>query len=414
MKCCFSGLSWSKLSAGWPLFLFSVGTLLYPAYLAGAKSMTDNQTTGAQSAKISGTSSESDIVYIGTYTGKGSEGIYRYRLNRATAKLEPDGLVAKISNPSFVAVSPDGKYLYCCNEVSDFQGRRSGAATSFAIDRPSGDLKQLDQAPSGGVGPCYVSVTPDGRAVLLANYTSGSVSLLPVNPADGSIEPPSTVAQHTGKSVVKKRQDAPHAHCFLSDATGTYALAVDLGIDQILAYRLEPDSSGFDKDTPVVARTAPGAGPRHVAFHPNQKFVFVSNELNNTATAWKWDEDSGKLTEIESVSTLPPDFEGESYPAEILVHPNGQYIYLSNRGHNSVVTFKVDEASGRLTTVGFAPTRGDHPRGMELSPDGAFLLVANQNSDSLVVYRINQESGMPEFASEHKGISRPTSFVFLP
>lgn len=393
------------------MLLYSTGLLLFTAQLAEGKPMNDAQTTSVQNA---GTTTGSDIVYIGTYTGRGSEGIYRYRLNRTTAELEPDGLAAKISSPSFLAISPDGKYLYCCNEVQDFQGKRSGAATSFGIQRPSGDLNQLDQAPSGGTGPCYVSVTPDGRAVLLANYTSGSVSLLPVNPADGSIAPPSTVAQHTGKSVVEKRQAAPHAHCFLPDPTGTYALAVDLGIDQILAYRLAPGSSGFEKDAPVIAKTAPGAGPRHVAFHPGNQFVFASNELDSTATSWKWDVSSGKLTEIDTTTTLPADFNGKNTPAEILAHPNGQFVYLSNRGHNSVITYKVDQESGRLTTVGFAPTRGDHPRGMELSPDGAFLLVANQNSDSLVVYRINQETGMPEFASEHKGISRPTSFVFLP
>ncbi len=357
-------------------------------------------------------STTSTLLYIGTYTGKGSEGIYRFRLDNATAKLHPEGLAAKVSNPSFLALAPDQKHLYCINEIENFHEKRSGAATSFSVDHGSGELKQIDQAVSGGTGGCYISVTPDGKAVLVANYGSGSVALLPIS-GIGGLEEPTSVAQHEGSSVVAKRQSAPHAHCIRPDPSGRFAVAVDLGIDQIIAYRLATDSQTMDTSAPIVNKTTAGAGPRHIAFHPNGKLAFVSNELNSTITAYEWSSENGTLTEIVSTSTLPANFDQANYPAEVLVHPSGRFVYLSNRGHNSVAVFEVDPETGEMTTAGHEPTRGDHPRGMSLSPSGEFLIVANQDTGSLVVYRINQDTGMPEFADQYEGINRPTGIQFL-
>jgi len=357
------------------------------------------------------TNAPSTIVYIGTYTGKGSEGIYRFSLDNAKAELTSEGLAAKIANPSFLAFSPDQKYLYCINEISDFRGKKSGGATSFAVDRNATELRQLDQAPSGGVGPCYISAMPDSSGVLVANYGSGDVSMIPTMPNGELEQAPAAVAHHEGKSVVPKRQEAPHAHCIMPDPTGQWALAVDLGIDQVIAYKLAKGT--MDTSSPVVNKTHAGAGPRHIAFHPNGKWAYVSNELDSTITAWTWDADSGRLSEIESTTTLPADFTADNYPAEVLVHPSGKFAYLSNRGHNSVAVFGIDLASGKVTLTSTEPTRGDHPRGMTLSPDGKILIAANQNTDSLSVYRINPATGHPEFASEYKGISRPTCIVFL-
>lgn len=362
------------------------------------------------------TATKGDVVYVGTYTGKGSEGIYRFRLDREAGALKPEGLAAKIANPSFLAVSPNRKFLVCCNEISDFHGKRQGAGTSFAVDAATGELRQVSQSPSGGAGTCYVSVTPDGRAVLLANYGSGSAAAVAFDSETGEMTPPPAVGQHSGRSVVPKRQEAPHAHCFLapgekSQAAG-WAFAVDLGIDEIRAYRLD-GQGGMDTSSPVITKTDPGAGPRHIAFHPGGEWAYVSNELSNTITAWRLGAE-GKMTPVETVGTLPGDFTGAvNTTAEVLVRPDGKYVYLSNRGHNSVAVFKVNDDTGGLSVVGHVPTRGDHPRGMALSPDGKFLLVANQNSDSLVVYRVEEESGMPVFASEFTGINRPTGFVFL-
>jgi 6-phosphogluconolactonase len=382
--------------------LLAAALLLSPIYLQAAE-MTDDKPA----------SSSQTTIYVGTYTGKGSDGIYRFTLDRSTAQLKPEGLAAPIANPSFLALSPDQKYLLCCNEISDFHGKKQGAGTSFHIDSVTHNLTQISQAASGGAGPCYVSVSPEENAVLLANYGSGSVALVPFDAKSGQLTDAPVVAQHEGGSgVVAKRQDAPHAHCFRTGPAGKFAFAVDLGLDQIIAYPVTGPGT-FNTSAPLINQTDPGAGPRHIAFHPNGKYAYSSNELNNTVTAWTLDSETGKLHKIESVGTLPDGFSGTNYPAEVLVHPNGKYVYLSNRGHNSVAVFRVDETTGKLTAAGHEPTRGDHPRGMSLSPEGDFLLVANQDSDSLVAYRVNAETGLPEFASEYKGINRPTDFEFL-
>lgn len=357
-----------------------------------------------------------DVVFVGTYTGKGSDGIYRFRLDREAGELKPEGLAAKIANPSFLAVSPNRKFLICCNEISDFRGMWQGAGTSFAVDGATGELRQVSQSEAGGGGTCYASVTPDGRAVLLANYGSGSAAAVAFDSETGEMTPPPAVGQHTGRSVHPKRQEAPHAHCFLApggkNVAAGWAFAVDLGTDEIRAYRLD-GRGGMDTSSPVITKTDPGAGPRHIAFHPGGEWAYVSNELSNTITAWRLGAD-GKMTALETVGTLPGDFTGtDNTTAEVLVRPDGKYVYLSNRGHNSVAVFQVNEKTGGLSVVGFEPTRGDHPRGMALSPDGKFLVVANQNSDSLVVYRVDEESGMPVFASEFRGINRPTGFGFF-
>jgi 6-phosphogluconolactonase len=363
--------------------------------------------------KSAGNPGTTSTVYVGTFTGKGSDGIYKFTLDRNTASLKAEGLAAKIANPSFLALAPGGKYLLCCNEISDFHGKKQGAGTSFRVDVATGNLTQISQAASGGAGPCHVSVSPDGAAVLLANYGSGSVAMVPFNADNGELKDEPTVAQHEGGSgVVPKRQSGPHAHCFFTAPDGKFAFAVDLGLDQIIAYPVT-GAAAMDTSAPVVNKTDPGAGPRHIAFHPNGRFAYSSNELNSTITAWEMQAGSGELRKIESVGTLPEGFTDTNYPAEVIVHPTGKFVYLSNRGHNSVAVFRVDENSGKLTAAGHEPTRGDHPRGMSLSPEGDFLLVANQDSDTLVVYRVSPESGMPEFASEYAGINRPTDFEFL-
>ncbi len=356
----------------------------------------------------------STIVYVGTYTGEGSEGIYRFRLNHSDGKLHLEGLAAEVPNPSFLALSPDHRFLYCINEMSELDGKKSGGATSFAIDRETLALTQLDQVPSGGLGPCYVSATADGNAVLTANYGSGSVALLPAMD-DGGLGDPLSVAQHQGSSVDPKRQGEPHAHCILPDPSGRYAVAVDLGTDEVIAYRLSSESGQMDTSSPVVNKVHPGAGPRHIAFHPNGKMAYTANELDSTVTTFEWSPEHGQLKEVESTATLPADVKVDerNYPSEILVHPNGQFVYVGNRGHNSVAVFKVDQESGKLTLTGTESTRGEYPRGMSIDANGDFMIVGNQNTANLVSYKIDKSTGMPKFASEHKGMDRPVGIVFL-
>ena len=355
---------------------------------------------------------ESTNVYIGTYTGKGSEGIYRFRLHHASGELTSETLAAKIKNPSWLTLSPDKRFLYCINEISDYHGQKSGAATSFSIDPKSLDLIQLDDKRSGGTGPCYASVTTDGNALLVANYGSGSIALLPAASV-GGLEEPVSVVQHEGSSIVPKRQDGPHAHCIRPDPFGRYAVAVDLGIDEIISYRIAPDTGELETSAPVINKTDKGAGPRHIAFYPNGKTAYVSNELNSTLTSWNWDAETGELKIVQSISTIPADFKGENYPAEVLVSPDGKSVYLTNRGHNSIAVFRTLDNPAKLELVGFEPTHGHNPRGMAIDPTGRFLIVANQDSDNLVVFRISSSTGVPEFASEYKGINRPVAIVYF-
>ena len=353
----------------------------------------------------------STLVYVGTYTGGGSEGIYRFLLDETKAELHADGLAVKSAHPSFLALSPDEKVIFACNEVLNASGKKTGGVAGFRLDKASGSLELIGEGESGGQGTCYVSAAPDGSGALVANYGSGDVSFVPVDATCKPAAQPSAVGHHEGSSVVEKRQDAPHAHYIKPDPAGRWALAVDLGTDEIISYKLSRGT--MDTSSPVVNKTPAGAGPRHLAFHPNQKFAYVANELDSTITAYGWDVEAGKLTEIESISTLPEGVDVTNYPAEVLVHPSGQYVYLSNRGHNSVAVFSVDEASGKLKLIGTEPTRGDHPRGMALHPKGHILLVANQTDGNLVVYRVNSETGLPEFASEWKSLDKPAAFLFV-
>lgn len=355
------------------------------------------------------------VVYVGTYTNKGSKGIYRFELDRNDGMLTRQGLAAEVVNPSFLALAPNRRFLYCVSEVADADGRRSGAVSSLAINEKTYDLTLLDTEPSGGQGPCHLSVTADGNAVLVANYGSGSVALLPASDDDGGLGEPVSVGQHEGSSVNEKRQDGPHAHCILPDPSGRFAVAVDLGTDEIIAYRLSAESAQMDTSSTVVNRANPGSGPRHIAFHPNGRFAYTSGELDSTISAWQWSSTEGRLTHIQSVSSLPDDYAdaASNTPAEILVSPDGRFVYMTNRGHNSIVVHRIDEETGQLELVGYVPTNGDHPRGMRLDPQGEFLIVANQDSDSLMVYRIDPETGLPEKVSEFQDISRPTHMIFL-
>lgn len=382
------------------------------ASMLGATHLYAQSESQAMSTASSSSSKAPLVLYVGTYTGKGSEGIYPFQLDRASGKLTAGDAVTSITNPSFLAISADHKYLYCCNEIGDFNGQKSGAATSFKIDPATHALTQLDQSTSGGEGPCYISVTPGGDAVLLANYGSGDVALVPTLP-DGALQPkPASVAHHTGSSIVPKRQDAPHAHCIQPDPSGKWAVAVDLGIDQIIAYKLAGDS--MDTSSPVINKTHPGAGPRHIAFHPGGKFAYVSNELDSTISAYSWDSASGRLSEIQSTTTVPANYSGPTnYPGEVLIHPNGRYVYLSNRGHDSVAVLSIDPNSGQLTMIADEPTRGEFPRGMTLSPGGDFLVAANQNSNSITVYRVDPATGKLNFTSQHTGINQPAGLVIL-
>ncbi len=335
-------------------------------------------------------------VYVGTYTSPttGSKGIYLVDLDTRSGELTDRGLVAaEVKSPSFLAVHPSRRFLYAVSELNEFQGQKAGAVSAFAIDAQTGKLTLLNQQPSGGQGPCYVTVDPTGKCVLTANYTTGTVAALPID-EEGRLGQPTAVAHHTGSGPNAKRQQGPHAHSINLDPAGRFAFAPDLGVDKVFIYRFAGGDRWLLATDPPATQIAPGSGPRHFAFHPTGRFAYVINELNSTITAFSYDADRGLLEELQTIPTLPKDFVGRNFPADIHVHPTGKFLYGSNRGHDSIAVFTVDELTGRLTAVGYASTRGKNPRNFAIDPSGRWLLAANQDSNTVVVFRIDAQRGL--------------------
>jgi 6-phosphogluconolactonase len=352
------------------------------------------------------------LVYFGTYTGAKSKGIYASRMSD-DGKLSTPELVAETANPTYLALYPNGKFLYSIGEVSKFGGKKSGSVSAFAIDPKDGKLTALNQQSSGGDGPCHIALDTKGQCVLVANYGGGSVEALPVN-KDGSLGEPGTFVQHKGASVNKSRQERPHGHCILVDPSQKFALACDLGLDQVLIYKLDAKKATLTPNDPAFAAVAPGSGPRHLAFHPNGKFAYVINEMLCTMTAFSWDSKRGELKEIHTASTLPGELQKGYSTAEVYVHPNGKFVYGSNRGHDSIVVFACDEKTGKLTLVEHQPTQGKTPRHFGITPNGKFLLAENQGSDSVVVFRIDQNSGKLTATGDKIEVGAPVCAVFVP
>jgi len=332
------------------------------------------------------------LVYIGTYTGPASKGIYAYRFDASTGQATSLGLVGETVNPSFLAIDPSRRFLYAANEVSDYQGKKSGAVSAFAIDRKSGKLTFLNELPSGGAGPCYVSLDKTGKHVVVANYDSGSVAVFPVL-AGGKIGEPSSVIQHTGHGPDPKRQEGPHAHQIDTSPDNRFALAADLGLDEVLVYRFDAAKGTLAANDPPFAKVAPGAGPRHFVFHPNAKFLYVIDEVASTVTAFSYDAASGTLQLLTAVSTLPEGFKGSNDTAEIKVSPDSKFLYGSNRGHDSIATFSLDSSTGTPTFVETVSTGGKTPRNFEIAPGGDYVFAANQESNNVVVFKVDKTTG---------------------
>ncbi|MFM1769774.1 MAG: 6-phosphogluconolactonase [Verrucomicrobiota bacterium] len=354
------------------------------------------------------------LVYFGTYTGKSSKGIYASRLEAATGRLTPPELVAETRSPSFLALAPNGKSLYAVSEISTFEGKPAGAVSAFRIERPTGTLTALNQVSSGGGAPCHLTVDASGRTVLVANYSGGSVAALAVR-EDGSLAPGSVV-QHTGSSVNKSRQQGPHGHYISPDPANRFALACDLGLDQVLVYQLDAAKAGLTPHTPPHATLPPGSGPRHLAFRPDGRFAYVINEMTCTMTTFGYDADRGVLQRRDTLSTLPA---GESVKpsfstAEVEVHPSGKFLYGSNRGHDTIAVFAINPADGSLRLVEHVGTRGRTPRSFGIDPTGRWLLAANQSSDTVVVFRIDPDTGKLTPTGQEITVGAPVCVKFLP
>lgn len=354
-------------------------------------------------------------VYIGTYSGKVSKGIYRSELDLATGKLSPPVLAAEVTSPSFLAIAPNQKFLYSVGEISDFGGKKAGAVNALAIDAATGDLKLLNQQSSVGAGPCHLVVDREGKNVLVANYGGGSAAVLPIR-ADGSLGEASSFQQHVGSSTDKGRQESPHAHSINVDAKNRFAFVADLGLDKVLVYRLDSAKGTITPNDPPAAKVDVGSGPRHFAFHPQGKFAYVINEMLLTVTAFQYDADKGMLTPQQTITTLPAgvtDHKGMS-TAEVVAHPNGKFLYGSNRGHHSIAIFAIDPVTGKLTAVGHQGQGIKTPRNFNIDPTGHFLLVANQDGDSVTVFRIDQTTGKLEPTGSTIEVATPVCVKFLP
>lgn len=351
-------------------------------------------------------------VYIGTYTRGDSKGIYLLDLDLKTGKLTSRGLAAETVNPSFLALHPGGDYLYAVNEVSQFDGKKSGGVTAFRIDKESGKLELLNQQPSLGGAPCHLVVDKAGKNVLVANYSGGNVACLPIDDA-GKLEKASSFIQHEGSSVDPGRQKSPHAHSINLDAANRFAFAADLGLDKVLIYRFDSDEGKLSVNDPAFAKLKEGSGPRHFAFHPGGRFAYVINEMKLTVTAFSYDPRGGELTELQTISTLPGKIERGFSTAEVQVHPSGKFLYGSNRGHDSIAVFTIDQKTGKLTAVEHEPTGGRIPRNFGIDPTGQFLLAANQSTNDIFVFRIDQETGALSPTGNKIAVPSPVCIKFV-
>jgi 6-phosphogluconolactonase len=373
---------------------------------------------GAENAdRESATAGGDLLVYAGTYTGTKSKGIYVFRLDSATGKATPPQLAVETRNPSFLALHPGRKFLYA---VSEAGGPAGGRVSGFSIDEKSGRLAFLNQESSMGEGPCYLVVDRTGKNVLVANYGSGGVAVLPIG-GDGRLGPASCHVSYQGSSVHPDRQKAPHAHSVNLDPGNRFAVVADLGIDRLLVCPFEPERGNLVfKDPPgdgaggARVPLKPGAGPRHFAFHPGGRFAYVINEINCTVTAFSYDGERGELKEVQSITTLPGKLEGGYSTAEVQVHPSGKFLYGSNRGHDSIAVFAIDREKGTLTPVEHQPTGGKTPRNFGIDPAGKYLLAANQGSDTIVVFRIDPDRGSLKATGEVIEVPSPVCVKFLP
>jgi 6-phosphogluconolactonase len=379
------------------LLLF-LAALLSPTALAAGAPHTERGTSGGKY-----------IAYVGTYTGPQSKGVYAFRFDASTGALTSLGLMAESTNPSFLALDPSGRFLYAANETSNYEGQKSGGVSAFTIDRQTGKLAFLNEVPSGGAGPCYVTLDKTGRYVLVANYDGGSVAVFPVG-SDGRLGAASAFVQHTGHGVNPQRQEGPHAHAIELSPDNRFAIAADLGLDELLVYRFDPSHGTLTPNNPPFAKVEPGAGPRHLAFHPNGKFLYVINEMQSSVTAFSYD--AGALHNLGTASTLPKEFKGNNDAAEIAVHPTGRFLYGSNRGDDSIAVFSIDPVAGTLTPVEYASTRGKTPRNFAIDPTGAYLLAANQDSNSIVAFRIDARTGRLTPTGQVLEFPSPVCIVF--
>jgi len=351
------------------------------------------------------------LAFVGTYTDHGSKGIYAYRFDSSSGKLTALGLAAESANPSFLAADSTGKFLYAVNELQSYNGQPTGAVSAFAINSETGKLSLQNQVSSRGEDPAHIVLDKTGKYALVANYTTGSVAVFPLL-KDGRLGNTSSFVQHKGSSADPERQAGPHAHAIALSPDNRFAVVADLGLDQLLVYRFDAEK-GTLADAPQIMRTAPAAGPRHLVFGRDGKFLYVLNEMQSSVVTYSYDTPSGALHEVQHVSALTRPFKASDTAAEIEVHPSGKFLFASNRGDDSIAVFAIDPHTGMLTRVETYPTGGKTPRHFAIDPSGAWLLAENQDSNDIVVFSIDQQTGHLTQTGQTTEVPSPVCVKFV-
>ena len=330
------------------------------------------------------------LVFISSFTGGDKGGIQAYRLNLDSGELKPAQRTGDNPNPFFLALSSNNKFLYAIH-AKNFGGKENEEVAAYEIVNRDGQLKRLNRQSAMGTAACYLDVDATGKAVVVANYTTGNVASLSVK-ADGSLGEVVSTIQHSGTGADPARQKGPHAHCIVVSPDNKFAYSADLGLDQILIYKLDPATAKLTANQPAFAKTPVAAGPRHLTFHPNGKHVYVINELSNSVTVFDYNAETGALVETQTISTLPKDFDGKSYCADLKITPDGKFLYGTNRGHDSLAAYRIGD-NGQLTLIGIEPSLGKGPQNLLIAPGGKLLLCANMPGNNVAVFRIDPQTG---------------------
>lgn len=351
------------------------------------------------------------LVFISAFAAGDKGSIQAFQLESKTGQLKPVQQTTGVEHPFFLAVSKDQKFLYSIH-AKNFGGKENEQIAAYQIEGRTGQLKLLNRQSALGTAACSLDVDATGKTVLVANYSSGSVASLPVK-ADGSLGEAASFVQHVGSSVNKDRQKEPHAHCIVVSPDNRFVFAADLGLDQVLSYRLDATTSKLTPNDPPFVKSPPGAGPRHLTFSPNGKRVYVINELSNSVTVFDYDAKAGSLTETQTISTVPADFKGTSYCADLKITPNGRFLYGTNRGHDSLAAYRIGD-DGKLTLIGIEPSLGKGPQNLAIMPGGELLLCANMPGNNVVVFRIDPQNGGLKSVGEPVAITSPSCIMVLP
>lgn len=355
------------------------------------------------------------LMFVGTYTrGGGSKGIYVFQMDGESGSMTQVHVEEGISNPSFLAIHPNHKFLYAVNEVAESSGVPGGALTAYSIDASSGRLKRINRQSTGGPGPCHVGIDATGRYAVVANYNGGSVCMLPID-EDGSLKPSSHFIQHYGGTKVNpQRQEKAHAHSANLDPGNRFVVINDLGLDQLRVYEMDLEAGKLAFKEGSSVKSTPGAGPRHLDFHPNGRYAYAINELGSTLTAYRYDAAAGRLAKLNELSTLPKGYQGENTTADVHVSPDGNFVYGSNRGHNTLAIFRINGSDGSIKYVDDQSTGGKTPRNFAIHPDGKYLYAANQDSDSIIQFEVNHSTGELTPVGREIRCPMPVCLKFMP